>query len=262
MALRSILFGYLILLIILPLGHIFGEAFREGWSGFWQSLQKAEALFTLKFTFALALFTAIVNAIAGTLTAYVLVRFPVKGKTILNALVDLPFAIPTAVSGLMLLLLYGPQSPLGSWLGDRGIDIIYAIPGIVLAMIFVTFPFSIRSVQPLLLEMGQDKEEAAKTLGASSWQTFQKVTLPMLWPGILSGFSLTFSRALAEFGSVIIVAGNIPLQTQVASVYIYGEVESFNMVGAASVSVVLLILSFTLLYAQNRWLARKRRGDR
>ncbi|QGG49124.1 sulfate ABC transporter permease subunit CysT [Heliorestis convoluta] len=259
LALRSILFGYLLLLIVLPLSHIFAEAFREGWAGFWHSINKPDATFTLLFTFFLALFTAIVNAIAGTFAAYVLVRYPVKGKTILNSLVDLPFAIPTAVSGLMLLILYGPQSPIGSWLSERGIDIIYAVPGILLAMIFVTFPFSIRAVQPLLMEMGKDKEEVAHTLGASRWQTFRKITLPSLWPGIASGFSLTFSRALAEFGSIVIVAGNIPLQTQVASVYIYGEVESFNLLGASAVSVVLLFFSFSLLYLQSRWFAGKGR---
>ena len=179
----------------------------------------------------------------GTATAWVLVRYPFPGKGPVNALIDLPFAVPTVVTGLMLVALYGPSSVLGAFLGRHGWDVIYQQPGIVLALLFVTYPFVIRSVQPVLLEMDGAEEEAAATLGAGPWTTFRRVTFPTLMPAIVTGAALSFSRALGEFGSVVMVAGNRPLATKTGPMYIFGEIESGNRHGAMVVSVVLLACS-------------------
>ncbi|WP_207708751.1 sulfate ABC transporter permease subunit CysT [Heliobacterium mobile] len=260
MVMGSVVIGYVLLLILLPIGQLVHSTFGQGWSGFQRALLNPSALFSMKLTITLALLTAVINTVAGTISAYVLVRYPLPGKKILNAMVDLPFAIPTAVSGLMLLVMFGPKSILGGALQAKGIEVVYAPPGIVLAMIFVTFPFVIRSVQPILEDMGVEMVEAAKILGAGRWQTFFRVVLPTILPGILSGFTLTFSRALAEFGSVVMVAGNIPYKTQTAAVFIYGEIESGNLNNAGTVSLLLLILSFLLLFYQNYLLNRQRFG--
>jgi sulfate transport system permease protein len=172
---------------------------------------------------------------------------------VVNALVDLPLAIPTLVTGLMLVALYGPQSLAGAFLEGHGLQVIYAKPGIVLALLYVTFPFVVRSVQPVVLELQRDQEEAAETLGATRWVTFRRVILPSLMPAILTGTTLSFSRALGEFGSVVVLAGNIPMKTQVAAVYIYGEVESYNPTGAVAVSVVLLAASLLVILLLHRF---------
>ncbi|MCW2276801.1 sulfate ABC transporter permease subunit CysT [Heliophilum fasciatum] len=259
-ALGSMVTGYVLLLIILPIGQLLLTTLEGGWQRFIAALTQPHAWFALQITLGLALIAAVINTVTGTVCAYALVRYPLPGKRVLNALVDLPFAIPTAVSGLMLLMLYGPKSWLGKTFSLYGIEIVYATPGIVLAMIFVTFPFTIRAVQPILQEMGQEMIEAARTMGANRWQVLWHVELPTILPGILAGFTLTFSRALAEFGSVVMVAGNIPFKTQVASVYIYGEVENGDFVGAGAVSIVLLLISFGLLLYQNFWMKRQRFG--
>jgi sulfate transport system permease protein len=190
----------------------------------------------------------VINTIMGTLTAYVLVRYEFPGKSLLNALVDLHLAIPTLVTGVMLVILYGPQQPLGGWL-ERvlGWRVIFASPGIVLALLFVTFPFVVRAVQPVLLGLDRTVEDAAATLGAGPWTIFRRVTLPPLILPLTSGALLSFARAVGEFGAIIIVAGNIPLRSQTAAVYVWGEVESANRFGASAVSVALLTIAFTLV---------------
>ncbi len=249
-AIKSLVFGYILLLIVLPLEQVCEKAFSAGLDGFIDKLCSPSALFALKFTIILAFIAAVINALGGTFIALVLERYPIPGKTFLNAMVDIPLAIPTAVSGIMLIILYGPQSPIGDWFNNNGIELIYAAPGIVLAMIFVTFPFTVRSVQPLLSAVDKETEEVAKTLGASKWQIFRRLILPSILPGILSGFTLAFSRAIAEFGSVVMVAGNIPMKTQVASVFIYGEVESSNLTGASVMSFMLLTFTLFLSLVQ------------
>ncbi len=254
--LRSLSLFYIGLLIILPILAISTEAFKGGLPNLCQQITHPQALFSLKLTFLLAAIMAIVNMVTGTITAWVLVcyRFPLKN--FINALVDIPFAIPTVVTGIMLVLLYGPRSVIGTFLGKQGIEVIYNKPGIVLALAFVTFPFVVRSVQPVLMEMDKDMEEAARTLGASRIRTFFKVVLPVLLPAVLSGAALSFSRALGEFGSIVIVAGNIPFKTQVSSVYIYGEIESANNQGALGTSLVLLAFSLLIIILLNliqRW---------
>jgi sulfate transport system permease protein len=194
----------------------------------------------------------VINAVFGTLSAWVLVRYDFPGRAFLNAVVDLPFAIPTLVAGLMIAALYGATSPIGAWLQRGGIEVLYNLPGIILAMLFVTMPFTIRALQPVLMELEKDQEEAAYTLGAGPWRAFCRVTVPSVLPGLLTGVFLTFVRALGEFGSIVIVAGNIPMKTQVAAVYVYGEIESYNPQGATSVSVVVLLISFLALMLLER----------
>ena len=256
LALRSLCFFYIGLLVILPIAAITTEAFRGGISHLWEQITLPQALYSLKLTFLLALVMVIINIVTGTATAWVLVRYRFPLRNVINALVDIPFAIPTVVTGMMLVVLYGPKSTVGSFLGKNGIEIIYNKPGIILALLFVTFPFVVRAVQPVLMEMDKDMEEAAQTLGASRFCTFRRVVLPVLLPAILTGAALSFSRALGEFGSIVIVAGNIPFKTQVTSVYIYGEIESANVRSALGTGVILLASSLVILILLNviqRW---------
>jgi sulfate transport system permease protein len=254
--LRSSGFFYIGLLVILPIVAITTEAFKGGISRLWQQIIQPQALYSLKLTFLVAVIMVVINVITGTATAWVLVRYRFPLKNVINALVDIPFAIPTVVTGIMLVVLYGPTSGFGQFFGQNGIEIIYNKPGIILALLFVTFPFVVRTVQPVLMEMDKDMEEAAQTLGASRFYTFKRVVLPTLLPAILTGAALSFSRALGEFGSIVIVAGNIPFKTQVSSVYIYGEIESSNIQGALGLAVTLLASSLLILVILNliqRW---------
>jgi sulfate transport system permease protein len=250
--LRSAAIGYVICLILLPLLLIGKASLAEGLDNFLHDLGQPQAAAAVWLTLKAAALTTGINAVFGTISAIVLVKYDFPGRSFLNALVDLPFAIPTLVSGLMIAALYGTTSGLGQWLQGRGIEVLYNTPGIILAMLFVTMPFTIRALQPVLMELEPAQEEAAYTLGASAWATFRKVTIPSLLPGLLTGVFLTFVRALGEFGAVVIVAGNIPMKTQVAAVYVYGEIESYNPRGATSVSVLVLLISFAALVLLER----------
>ena len=219
------------------------------------------AFAALKLTIEVAVITAAINAVMGTLTAYVLVRFEFPARGLLNGLVDMPFAIPTLVTGVMLVVLYGPQRTLGAWLGSHGIQIIFATPGIVLALLLVTYPFVIRAVQPVLMSMQKDQEEAAYTLGATKWATFFHIVLPAIAPALITGTLLTFARALGEFGSIVVVAGNIPLRTLTAPVHVLGQIESENVRGASAVSILLLTLSFILMLAVDSIQRRRETPD-
>lgn len=252
LVLRGTALTYLGLMVVLPLTALSVRAAEPGFAEFWKQLTNPFAWHALKLTFATALVMVLINAVMGTATAWVLVRYSFPGKGIMNALIDVPFAVPTVVTGLMLVALYGPTSVLGSFLGRHGWGVIYQQPGIVLALLFVSYPFVIRSVQPVLLEMDPAEEEAAATLGAGAFTTFRRVTFPTLWPAILTGTALAFSRALGEFGSVVMVAGNRPLQTKTGPMYIFGEIESGNHHGAMVVSVVLLASSLGILIILNR----------
>jgi sulfate transport system permease protein len=253
---RSMGFSYIGLLVILPIAAIIIRAFEKGFDHLWKQITLPQAIYSLKITFILAVIMAVINVITGTATAWVLVRYRFPLKNIINALVDIPFAIPTVVTGIMLVVLYGPASNIGQYLGRHGIEIIYNKPGIVLALLFVTFPFVVRAVQPVLMEMEKDMEEAAQTLGASRFCTFKRVVLPPLIPAILTGAALSFSRALGEFGSIVVLSGNIPFKTQVSAVYIYGEIESNSIESALGTAVVLLACSLAVIFALNliqRW---------
>lgn len=257
LSLRVIAILYLGLILLLPLSALLHHGFSNGFSAFVQDLSDPLAWGALKLTLTTAIVMTFINTAMGTLTAYVLVRYEFSGSRLLNSLIDLPFAIPTLVAGVMLVVLYGPQRTLGAWLQSHGWQVIFATPGIVLALLFVTYPFVIRTVQPVLMEIDRAEEEAAWTLGASEWKTFLHIIFPAIRPAIITGALLCFARALGEFGSIVIVAGNIPGRTLTAPVYIFGQIESPNPHGASAVSVLLLVISFALMLVVDRLQRRK-----
>jgi sulfate/thiosulfate transport system permease protein len=223
-----------------------------GLDAFWSAVSSRQAVSALRFTLLVSLVATVINAVTGTLIAWILVRDRFRGKRVVNALIDLPFALPTIVAGLTLLALYGPTSPVG-------IDVAFTQFAVLLALLFVTLPFVIRAVQPVLIELDREMEEAALSLGANGRTVFLRVILPNLVPAILSGAALAFARAVGEFGSIVLISGNIPFETQVASMFIFKQIESDNPVGAAAISVVLLALSLLILIGirgLGRWGAR------
>jgi sulfate transport system permease protein len=237
---RGAVIGYLSLIVLIPLAAVIWRASSDGGDTFWRAVTTPQAVAALELSLVVSLIVVAINAVTGTLLAWVLVRDSFRGKGVANAIIDLPFALPTIVAGLTLLALYGPRGPVG-------INVAYTQTGLTLALLFVTLPFIVRTVQPVLMEIDREMEEAATTLGASSFSTFRRIIFPNLVPALLAGSSLAFSRALGEFGSVVLISGNIPFDTQVASVYIFGQVESDNITAAAAVSVVLLLISFAML---------------
>jgi len=243
---------WLSVIVVLPLAAVVVRSTDGGLDAFWTSVSSRQAVSALRFTLLVSLVVAAINAAAGTLIAWVLVRDEFPGKRLVNAIIDLPFALPTIVAGLTLLALYGPTSP-------AGIDVAYTQTAVGLALLFVTLPFVVRSVQPVLIELDREMEEAATSLGARPATVFRRIILPNLVPAILSGSALAFARAVGEFGSLVLISGNIPFHTQVASVYVFKQLESDNPVGAAAVSVVLLVLSLIVLVALRgleRWGSR------
>jgi len=245
---RAIALAYLSVMLIVPLAVILRDGLRAGLGGLWQAITVPAAWHALGLTFWTAAVMAGINAVMGTMTAYVLVRYAFPGRRLLNAVVDLPLAIPTLVTGVMLVVLYGPQGAAGGWLErEAGWRIIFAPPGIILALLFVTYPFVVRAVQPVLAGLDHEQEEAAETLGADAWTIFRRVTLPALVLPVTSGTLLSFARAIGEFGAIVIVAGNIPLRSQTAAVYVLGQVESENRLGASAVSIVMLSVAFGLV---------------
>jgi sulfate/thiosulfate transport system permease protein len=246
----SILF--LVLIVIIPVLVILQDGFREGFKSFFYQISLPIAKHAILLTLWTSVLMTIINAVMGLITAYVFVRYEFPGKRLLNAIVDLPLAIPTLVTGIMLVILYGPQQATGVFLMEKlGLRIVFAPPAIVLALLFITFPFVVRTIQPILEELDQTQERAAATLGASPWRIFRKIVLPALILPTLGGSLLSFSRAVGEFGAIVIVAGNIPLRTQTAAVYVFSQVESENRLGASAVSIVLILISFTVLFIAN-----------
>jgi sulfate transport system permease protein len=238
----SLAMTYLSLMVLLPLAALTVTTAKGGWSTFVSAVTAPDALASLKLTVGASLVVMLINGVFGTLVAWVLVRDDFYGKRLVNAVIDLPFALPTIVAGITLLTLYGPQSPIG-------LDWSYTRKAVVLALLFETLPFVIRSVQPVLLELEKDVEEAAASLGARQHVVFRRVILPTLWPAILSGCALAFARAVGEYGSVVIMSGNVPFSTEVTSVHIKAQIESDNMAGAAALSLVLLGISLAVLVA-------------
>lgn len=260
-AVRGTALTYLLVLLVIPLVVILQDGLQGGLGGLWQAVGSKIPLHALWLTLWTASVMAVINAVMGTLTAYVLVRYNFPGKAILNSLVDLPLSIPTLVTGVMLVVLYGPQAALGSWLQNNlGWRIIFAPPGIILALLFVTYPFVVRAVQPVLAGLDHEPEEASATLGASAWTTFRRVTLPALLLPVTGGTLLSFARAIGEFGAIVIVAGNIPLRSQTAAVYVLSQVESENRQGASAMSVVMLAISLSLVLLVDAMRARSQKG--
>jgi len=244
---RAAALGYLGVLLVVPLALLVVDAFRDGPLAFGAALASPAARHAAFLTLWTAALTALVNAFMGTLTAYVLVRYDFTGKTLLESVLDLPLALPTLVSGVMLLAVVGRQGPVGAWL-DRalGVRIAYTPVGIVLALLFVTLPFVVRLVEPALREMDREPEHAAATLGASPRTIFFSVTLPAIRPAVSAGALLSFARAIGEFGAIVIIAGNLPHKTQTAAIYVLGEIESENQRGASAMSVAMLATAFAL----------------
>jgi sulfate transport system permease protein len=245
--------GYLSLIVLLPLAALVWQSGKGGTHGFWQAVSSPEAVSAIELTLVASVIVAAVNAVAGTAIAWVLVRDRFPGKSIVNAVIDLPFALPTIVAGLTLLTLYGQQSPIG-------IDVAFTRTAIVLALLFVTLPFVVRTVQPVLKELDREMEDAAASLGAHRLSIFRRIIFPNLLPAILSGVALAFARAVGEFGSVVLISGNLPFKTQVASVFVFSQIESDDIRGAAAVSVLLLVISFAILLtigAVRHWALRE-----
>jgi sulfate/thiosulfate transport system permease protein len=243
---------WLSLIVLLPLAAVVARSTDGGLDAFWSAVSSRQAVSALRFTLLVSLAATVINAVTGTLIAWILVRDSFRGKRVVNALIDLPFALPTIVAGLTLLALYGPTSPVG-------IDVAFTQFAVLLALLFVTLPFVIRAVQPVLIELDREMEEAALSLGANARTVFLRVILPNLVPAILSGAALAFARAVGEFGSIVLISGNIPFETQVASMFIFKQIESDNPIGAAAISVVLLLLSLVILIGirgLGRWGAR------
>ncbi len=253
---RGVVMTWLSIIVLLPLAAVVARSTEEGWTFFWNAITEPEAVSAIKLTVITSLIVVLINATMGTLIAWVLVRDEFPGKRLVNSIIDLPFALPTIVAGLTLLALYGNDSPIG-------INVTYTKIAVGLALLFVTLPFVVRAVQPVLHELDQEMEEAAASLGASNFRIFRSIVLPNLTPAIIAGSALAFARAIGEFGSLVLITGNIPFDTQVASVYIFGRIEQDNATAAAAVAVLLLFISvlvLSLLHLFGRWRSRHDRG--
>lgn len=258
--LRAISVAFLVGFIALPFAAILASAAAKGPGAALETLTTRAALHALWLTLWTAVLVSAMSALMGTITAWILVRYRFPGRGLLNAVVDLPFAIPTLVTGVMLVLLYGPHQALGGWLADKGVRVLFARPGIILALLFVSFPLVVRAVEPVLEDVDHDEEEAAFTLGAWPFATFRRVVLPAITPAVLTGALLTFARTVGEFGAVVIVAGNIPRRTLTAPVFVFGAVESGEAHAASAMSTLLILVSFGLILASDRLTRRRRRA--
>ena len=245
---------YLGLIVLIPVAAVVGRAFSDGLESFFKAITSPQALAALQLTFLISFVVAAINAVMGTIIAWVLVRDEFRGKATINALIDLPFALPTIVAGLTLLALYGPKSPFG-------LNLAYTQMGILIALLFVTLPFVVRAVQPVLLELDRDMEEAAASLGANDRTVLRRIILPNLVPAILTGCALSFARSIGEFGSVVLISGNLPFKTEVAAVNIFSQLENDDPGGAAAISVVLLAGSLLMLTFLDLLRRRQSRHD-
>jgi sulfate/thiosulfate transport system permease protein len=251
---------YLGLLVLLPLSGLFLKTFTLTWEQFWETVASPRALAAYQLTFGASLVAALANAVFGLLVAWVLVRYHFPGKALVDALVDLPFALPTAVAGLTLTSLYARNGWYGRHLEAAGIQVAFSSLGIVVALTFIGLPFVVRTVQPVLEDIDADMEEAAATLGATPWQTFAKVIFPSILPALLSGFTLALARAIGEYGSVVFISGNMPMRTEIVPLLIVTKLEQYDYAGATAIAVVMLTVSFALLLAINllqRWTQRR-----
>jgi sulfate/thiosulfate transport system permease protein len=250
---------YLGLIVLIPLAAVFWKTSALTWTQFWQTVTMPTAVASYKLTFGASFAAALVNVVFGLVVAWVLVRYEFFGKKIVDALVDLPFALPTAVAGITLAALYSDHGWVGQLLAPLGIKVANTQLGVFVALTFIGLPFIVRTVQPILEDLDPELEEAASSLGANRWQVFWRVILPMLTPALLTGFALAFARALGEYGSVIFIAGNIPMKTQITPVIIMGELDMFDYGKATAIAVVMLVVSFGLLLGINvlQWWANR-----
>lgn len=248
------------LLIVLPLATLFVKTATLSWDVFWQTVSSPRALASYRLTFGASLLAATLNALFGFVVAWVLVRYRFPGRAVVDALVDLPFALPTAVAGLTLTALYAKTGPFGGPLADLGVRVAFTPVGVVIALTFIGLPFVVRTVQPVIEQLDGQLEEAAAVLGASRWQTFRRVIFPPLLPALLCGFALALARAIGEYGSIVFISGNMPFRTEITPLLIVTRLEQYDYAGATALAVVMLAVSFALLLAINllqRWGARR-----
>lgn len=251
---------YLSLIVLVPLSALFFKTATLGWDGFFEVLTNDRVVASLKVTFLTSLAAAVLNAFFGLIVAWVLVRYRFPGKRIVDALVDLPFALPTAVAGITLATLYAPHGWVGQYFAGQGIKIAYTPLGIVAALTFIGLPFVVRTVQPVLEDVEMGVEEAAASLGAGRWDVFRRVIFPAIYPALLTGFSLAFARAIGEYGSVIFIAGNMPYISEIAPLLIVAKLEQYDYAGATAIAVIMLLISFALLLLINAMQWRISRG--
>jgi sulfate/thiosulfate transport system permease protein len=251
---------YLSLMVLLPLATVFGRTAELTWPAFWSTVTDPRVVASYRVTFGASFVAALVNTVFGLLVAWVLVRYRFPGRRVVDAMVDLPFALPTAVAGIALTTLYASNGWIGSYLDPLGIKISYTWVGITVALIFIGLPFVVRTVQPVLDDLEVEVEEAAASLGAQRWQTFVRVVFPTVAPALLTGFALAFARAVGEYGSVVFISGNMPMKTEIVPLLIITKLEQYDYAGATAVALVMLIASFILLLAINllQWAARRR----
>ena len=249
---------YLSLIVLIPLAGLFLKSATISWPEFWKTVSDPRVVASYRLTFGASLAGALINAVFGLVVAWVLVRYSFPGKRIVDALVDLPFAMPTAVSGIALTTIYASNGWIGHLLKPLGIKVAYTPLGVIVALTFIGLPFVVRTLQPALEDMETGVEEAAASLGASRWQTFIKVILPMIFPALLTGFALAFARALGEYGSVIFISGNLPMKTEITPLLIVTKLEEYNYAQAAAIAVVTLTASFAVLLFINlvQWWSR------
>jgi sulfate transport system permease protein len=255
---------YLSLIVLIPLSAVFIRSMGLGWGHFWDVIMAPRVLASLRLSFGASLIAALINVTFGLIVAWVLVRYTFPFKRLVDAMVDLPFALPTAVAGIALTALYTPNGWLGKWLLTFGIEVAFTPLGVVVALTFIGLPFVVRTLQPVLEDLDKEVEQAAATLGASPAQTFARVILPALWPALLTGFALAFARAVGEYGSVIFIAGNMPMKSEIAPLLIVTKLEQYDYAGATAIAVVMLVLSFGLMLGINalqHW-AQARHGGR
>lgn len=251
---------YLSLIVLIPLAGVFIKSAGLGFGGFWQVVTTPRVLAALKLSFGAALIGALINAVFGSLVAWVFVRYEFPGKRLFDAMIDLPFALPTAVAGIALTALYTGNGWIGQYLEPHGIKVAFTPLGVIVACTFIGLPFVVRTVQPVLEDAEKELEEAAASLGANRWQTITRVLLPVVFPALLTGFALAFARAVGEYGSIIFIAGNLPMVSEIAPLLIIIKLEEFDYEGATAVAAAMLILSFTLLLLVNLLQAYSRRA--
>lgn len=251
---------YLSLIVLIPLSSLFFKTATLGWGGFWEVATGERVLASLRVTFFASFAAAVLNAIFGLVVAWVLVRYTFPGKRLVDALVDLPFALPTAVAGITLAMLYAPNGWIGHYFAEHDIKIAYTPLGIVVALTFIGLPFVVRTVQPVLADVEAEIEEAAASLGASRWDVFRRVIFPSIYPALLTGFALAFARSIGEYGSVIFIAGNMPFISEIAPLLIVSKLEQYDYAGATAIALLMLIISFILLLAINglQWWSNRR----
>lgn len=247
------------LIVLLPLAALLLKTLSLSWDAFLAAVSSPRVVASYQLTFGAALVAALVNAVFGLLLAWVLVRYDFVGKKVVDALVDLPFALPTAVAGISLAALLAGNGWVGQWLQPYGVELAYNRAGVVIALIFIGLPFVVRTVQPVLEGAERELEEAALCLGATRWQTFTRVLLPTLAPALLTGFAMAFARAIGEYGSVIFIAGNVPMVSEITPLIIIGKLEQYDYAGATAVALVMLLMSFALLFIINALQAWQRR---